>query len=107
MGNRYSFSSSIFYIGYLIGCYPLTLLAQKFPTARVVSVLVTTWGICVLLTAVCFNYKGLYAQRFFLGFLESAVTPIFVLISVGPAVPRLFRLRFVTKPPNRAVGTRR
>lgn len=58
------------------------MLAQKFPTARVVSAVVTTWGICVLLTAVCFNYKGLYAQRFFLGFLESAVSPIFVLISV-------------------------
>lgn len=81
VGNRYSFSSAIFYIGYLIGCWPITTLGQRFPTARVVSVLVTSWGICVLLTAACYNYRGLYAQRFFLGFLESGVSPIFVLIS--------------------------
>ncbi|KAI7780594.1 allantoate permease [Diaporthe eres] len=81
VGNRYSFSSSIFYIGYLIGCWPITMLAQKFPTARVVSAVVTIWGICVILTAVCSNYQGLYTQRFFLGFLESGVSPIFVLIS--------------------------
>lgn len=87
MGDRYSFSSSIFYIGYLIGCWPITVLAQKFPTARVVAILVTIWGVCVLMTAVCSDYRGLYTQRFFLGFLESGVSPIFVLISVGPAMP--------------------
>lgn len=92
VGNRYSFSSSIFYIGYLIGCWPITMLAQKFPMARVVAALVTLWGICVLLTAVCFNYRGLYTQRFFLGFLESGVSPIFVLISVGPAASSPFHL---------------
>ncbi|KAG8159666.1 hypothetical protein KVR01_010303 [Diaporthe batatas] len=81
IGDRYSFSSAIFYIGYLIGCWPITMLAQKFPTARVVSVLVTLWGLCVILTAACFNYRGLFAQRFFLGLLESAVGPIFILIS--------------------------
>ncbi|POS81019.1 allantoate permease [Diaporthe helianthi] len=83
VGNRYSFASSIFYIGYLIGCWPLTMLAQRFPVARVVAALVTIWGICVILTAVCFNYRGLYVQRFFLGFLESAVAPIFMLICGG------------------------
>lgn len=92
VGNRYSFSSSIFYIGWLIGCWPITVLAQRFPAARVVSVVVTIWGICVLLTATCFNYRGLYAQRFFLGFLESAVSPIFILISVGLTVSKLLSL---------------
>lgn len=84
MGNRYSFSSAIFYIGYLIGCWPITFLAQKFPTTRVVSAIVTLWGICVILTAACYNYRALYTQRFFLGLLESGVSPIFVLISVSP-----------------------
>lgn len=83
------------------------MLAQKFPTAHVVSALVTIWGVCVLLTAACFNYKGLYAQRFFLGFLESGVSPIFILISVGPAVPNPVHTRSVTKPPYRAAGTKR
>lgn len=83
------------------------MLAQKFPTARVVSALVTLWGICVLLTAVCFNYRGLYTQRFFLGFLESGVSPIFILISVGPCVPRYLHVTTLTKSLYRAAGTRR
>ncbi|KAK2598689.1 hypothetical protein N8I77_012081 [Diaporthe amygdali] len=81
VGNRYSFSSAIFYIGYLIGCWPITMLAQRFPTARIVAILVTIWGVCVMLTAECHNYRALYTQRFFLGFLESGVSPIFILIS--------------------------
>lgn len=34
-------------------------------------------------TAACVNYQGLYAQRFFLGFLESGVSPMFMLIVAG------------------------
>ncbi|KAI3391178.1 hypothetical protein diail_7783 [Diaporthe ilicicola] len=81
VGNRYSFSSAIFYIGYLIGCWPVTFLAQKYPVKRVVSTLVTLWGVCVILTAACRDFRDLYTQRFFLGVLESGVSPIFLLIS--------------------------
>lgn len=55
-------------------------LAQRLPTERVASVTVTIWGVCLILTTACKNYQGLYAQRFFLGVLESGVSPMFMLV---------------------------
>lgn len=69
VGNRYSWASAIFYLGYLAGTYPLTGLAQRFNTTRVVSVLIVLWGICLTLTVACRGYRSLYAERFFLGVL--------------------------------------
>ncbi|PKS08382.1 hypothetical protein jhhlp_005326 [Lomentospora prolificans] len=82
VGNRYSFAASIFYLGFLIGAVPATLLAQRFPVERVISTIVFIWGGCLMATAGCFNFRAVYVQRFFLGFLESGVSPIFML-SVG------------------------
>jgi len=55
-------------------------LAQRFPIERVASGIVTVWGICLILTVVCRDYKDLYAQRFFLGLLESGISPMFMVI---------------------------
>jgi len=81
-GNRYSFSAAIFYLGFIVGAYPAMILAQRFPIERVASAIVTVWGICLILTTVCHNYQALYAQRFFLGFLESGISPMFMMIVV-------------------------
>jgi MFS family permease len=56
------------------------VLAQRYPIERVASINVTVWGVCLLLTIVCTNYKGLYAQRFFLGLLEAGISPLFMMI---------------------------
>lgn len=79
-GNRYSFSAAIFYLGFIVGAYPAMLLAQRFPIERVASAIVTVWGICLILTVACHNYQAIYAQRFFLGFLESGISPMFMMI---------------------------
>ncbi|KAL2129716.1 hypothetical protein VTI74DRAFT_7415 [Chaetomium olivicolor] len=79
-GNRYSMTASIFYLGFIIGAYPAMVLAQRFPVERVASCIVTLWGLTLILTTVCNDYRGIYAQRFFLGFLESGVSPMFMLI---------------------------
>ncbi|KAG8631567.1 hypothetical protein KVT40_000707 [Elsinoe batatas] len=79
-GNRYSMTASIFYFGFIIGAYVAMILAQRYPVERVASALVTVWGVCLILTSVCHNYQGIYAQRFFLGFLESGVSPLFMLM---------------------------
>ncbi|SPN98956.1 related to allantoate permease [Cephalotrichum gorgonifer] len=83
VGARYSWSASIFYLGFIVGAYPLVALAQRFPIERVASLIVFLWGTCLLLTTVCKNYQSLYAQRFFLGFLESGVSPMFMVIVGG------------------------
>lgn len=80
VGSRFSWSSSIFYFGFLVGSYPAMVLAQRFPIEKVASALVTVWGICLVLTAVCTTWQGLLAERFFLGFLEAGVSPMFMLI---------------------------
>jgi hypothetical protein len=59
------------------------MLAQRFPIERVASCIVTVWGICLILTVACHNYQALYAQRFFLGFLESGISPMFMMIVVS------------------------
>ncbi|KAJ4322633.1 hypothetical protein N0V94_002286 [Neodidymelliopsis sp. IMI 364377] len=79
-GNRYSMSAAIFYLGFIVGAYPAMYLAQRFPIERVASAIVTVWGVCLILTVVCRDYKELYAQRFFLGLLESGISPMFMVI---------------------------
>lgn len=83
VGNRYSFSAAIFYLGFIVGAYPAMVLAQRFPIERVASIIVALWGICLILTPACHNYQSLYAQRFFLGLLESGVSPMFMIIVVS------------------------
>lgn len=78
--NRYSFSSSIFYLGFICGAYPAIVMAQRWPVERVLAILVAVWGACLLTTAGVFSYKTLYVQRFFLGLLESGVSPGFMLV---------------------------
>lgn len=58
-------------------------LAQRYPIERVASLIVAVWGICLILTTACFNYQTLYTERFFLGFLESGVSPMFMVIVVS------------------------
>ncbi|KIW95440.1 uncharacterized protein Z519_04024 [Cladophialophora bantiana CBS 173.52] len=83
VGNRYTFSSAILYMGFLTGSYPATVLAQKYPIERVAGGLVFTWGVCLMSTAGCTSFRGLYAQRFFLGCLEAGISPIFMLVVGG------------------------
>jgi hypothetical protein len=93
--QRYSNASMIFYIGYLVGTYPMMVsltyfcggtiayptkyLSQSFPTSRVISIAVFLWGAVLMATAGCTNYAGIVVQRFFLGFLESIVAPAFTV----------------------------
>lgn len=55
-------------------------LAQRLPIERIASLIVTLWGVCLILSTICINYQGFFAQRFFLGFLESGISPMFMLI---------------------------
>ncbi|KAJ5951065.1 Major facilitator superfamily domain general substrate transporter [Penicillium vulpinum] len=82
-GNRFSMASSIFYLGFILGAYPVTVLAQMFPIERVASLAIIVWGTTLIVTPACTNFHGLYAQRFFLGFTEAGISPIFMMIVGG------------------------
>ncbi|KAF2644324.1 MFS transporter [Massarina eburnea CBS 473.64] len=83
VGDRYSFSASIFYLGFIVGSYPAVLMAQRFPIERVAAGIVSVWGICLMCSAACHNWQGFFVQRFFLGFLESGISPMFMLVVGG------------------------
>jgi MFS family permease len=78
--QKYSNASMIFYIGYLVGTYPMMYLSQHYPTSRVLSLATFLWGVVVMSTAGCSNYTGIMLNRFFLGFLESTVAPAFTVL---------------------------
>ncbi len=78
--SKYANASMIFYIGYLVGTYPMMYLSQHYSSSRVISAAVFLWGAVVLSTAGCYNYTGIMLNRFFLGFLESTVAPAFTVL---------------------------
>ena len=45
VGNRYAFSSAIFYLGFICGATPAILMAQRYPIERVATGIVFVWGI--------------------------------------------------------------
>ena len=81
--SRLSWATSLFYFGMLAGLYPLTFLLQRFSLARLLGPLVLFWSLLCMLTATVDSFRGLYAQRFFLGFLESVIPTAFMCIISG------------------------
>ncbi|EAQ91661.1 hypothetical protein CHGG_03596 [Chaetomium globosum CBS 148.51] len=79
-GLKYSWASLIFYFGYMAGTYPVSLLAQKYSTRIVITVICLLWSIVVLTTPACRDYKDFLINRFFLGLIEAGVSPIFMLV---------------------------
>jgi hypothetical protein len=49
----------------------MTFALQRFHVGRTLGGVVTVWSLICMLTAAVKPWQGLYAQRFFLGFVES------------------------------------
>ena len=61
----------------------MTLTLQRFNLGRVLGGVVMLWGLIAMLTATVTFFRGLYAQRFFLGFVESIIPTGFMCIVSG------------------------
>ncbi|KAJ9150354.1 Allantoate permease [Pleurostoma richardsiae] len=81
VGQDYSWSSSIFYFGYLFWMGPSAWLCSRLPIAKYLTLNTLIWGIIVGLTAACTSFGGLAANRFFLGVGEAIVNPAFIYIT--------------------------
>ncbi|TKA80529.1 hypothetical protein B0A49_01020 [Cryomyces minteri] len=81
--TRLSWATSIFYFGMLAGLYPMTFALQRFNLGRILGGVVIVWGAVCMSTAGVTNFRGLYAQRFFLGFVESIIPTGFMCIISG------------------------
>lgn len=70
-------------MGFITGSYPAVALAQRYPIERVIFGLVVVWGVCLMSAAGVQSYKTLFVQRFFLGMLESGVSPTWMIVVGG------------------------
>jgi MFS family permease len=78
--SRLSWATSMFYFGMLAGLYPMTFALQKFNMGRIIGSLVCLWALICMLTAAVTSWRGLFAQRFFLGFVESIIPTAYMCI---------------------------
>ncbi|RMZ42096.1 hypothetical protein CA14_010594 [Aspergillus flavus] len=81
VGDQYSWLTTIFYLGYLVGEFPMNLLFQKMHITRSCGTLIFLWGAVLLCMAGADDFRSLMAVRFFLGALESGVSPCFVQLT--------------------------
>lgn len=79
--NQFNWVASIFFFGQLAFEFPTIRLIQLFPLAKYVSINVTLWGAVLACMAACKSYSSLLACRFFLGVLEAAIVPAWVLFT--------------------------
>lgn len=79
--RRYSWTSSIFYFGYLLWSWPSSFLSVRLPLGKYLAVSVILWGAVLMCHGACHDFRGLMVARFFLGVTESAVAPGFSLIT--------------------------
>ncbi|KAB8071207.1 major facilitator superfamily domain-containing protein [Aspergillus leporis] len=79
-GQQYSWTSSIFYFGYLIWQYPNSIFMQKLQIGKWIGSMIFMWGLCVSTTAGSVNFATLAVNRFFLGLFEASNNPAFTLL---------------------------
>jgi MFS family permease len=78
---QYTWVGSMPFFGYLFFEWPMSFVAQRFHTGRVVGVVVFFWGLTLMGTSITQNFAGLVSVRFILGALMSVTSPAWVLIT--------------------------
>ncbi|KAF8856110.1 MFS general substrate transporter [Acephala macrosclerotiorum] len=81
VGQDYSWTSSIFYFGYMFAEYPGVALLQRFPIAKFLGINIIIWASILMLTATCSSFASLATVRFLLGVFEATISPGFVAIT--------------------------
>ncbi|KAF2155469.1 MFS general substrate transporter [Myriangium duriaei CBS 260.36] len=80
-GVEYSWISSFFYVGFLIGSPISAVALVKFPATKVVVVTVILWATTLMCMAIGHNFGGLAALRILLGVFEAAINPGFSIVT--------------------------
>ncbi|KAJ5376446.1 hypothetical protein N7509_013332 [Penicillium cosmopolitanum] len=81
VNDQYSWLTTIFYLGYMAGEFPINFLFQKFDIARTCGIFIILWGTVLLCMTAGHDFAGLATTRVFLGILEAGVSPCFVLLT--------------------------
>lgn len=80
-GQDYSWISSIFYFGYLVGQPPANYLIQRLPIGKFAAVNLLIWGVLVMLCGVAKNYAGMMVLRFLMGIFEAPIAPVCIHVT--------------------------
>lgn len=62
-GVAFSAADNTADLGYLVGEYPMCILLQKFPIAKVTAANMIVWGVILAMMAVAHNFAGLMVVR--------------------------------------------
>ncbi|KAJ5691297.1 hypothetical protein N7488_012032 [Penicillium malachiteum] len=81
VGTQYSWTSSVFYFGYLFFSYPASLLMVKFPLGKYLAVTFMLWAIILACHAATKEFATFMVTRFFLGCAEASLSPGFTLVT--------------------------
>ncbi|KAI9037135.1 putative MFS transporter [Aspergillus affinis] len=76
--NEYNLLLSIFFVPYVIFAPPFAMLGKRFSPARVLPILMFSFGCFTLLSSATKNFGGIFALRWFLGMSEAAFFPLVI-----------------------------
>ncbi|KAK8856705.1 tartrate transporter [Apiospora arundinis] len=76
--EKYNLLVSIFFVPYVVFAPPVSMLGKRFGPARVLPLLMFTFGTMTLCSAAATNFGGIFALRFFLGIAESGFFPLVI-----------------------------
>ncbi|KAK3385226.1 major facilitator superfamily domain-containing protein [Podospora didyma] len=76
--GQYNLVISIFFVPYVVFAPPVAMLGKRFGPARVLPILMFTFGSMTLLSAATTNFGGIFALRFILGMAEAGFFPLVI-----------------------------
>ncbi|KTW32170.1 uncharacterized protein T551_00852 [Pneumocystis jirovecii RU7] len=81
--KQFKMSLTILYIPYILMEIPSNLIIKKVGPNKWLPTLVVLWGTVATLQGIVKDYRGLYANRFFLGLTEGGILPGIILYLSG------------------------
>ncbi|OGE55808.1 hypothetical protein PENARI_c004G03057 [Penicillium arizonense] len=76
--NEYNLLLSIFFVPFVVFAPPFSMLGKKFSPARVLPILMFSFGSFTILSSAAHNFGGMFALRWFLGMSEAAFFPLVI-----------------------------
>ncbi|KAJ9064883.1 hypothetical protein DSO57_1025605 [Entomophthora muscae] len=73
--SQYSWTLSVFFIGYILFEVPSNLMMKKVSPPVWIARIMVTWGLVTMCMAATRDFNGLMATRFFLGVAEAGLFP--------------------------------
>ncbi|KZO96695.1 putative MFS transporter [Calocera viscosa TUFC12733] len=78
VGNQYNILLSVFFVPFVLSAFPVTMIGKICGPARVLPILMLSFGSMTLLMAACQNFAGMMTVRWFLGMAESGFFPLVI-----------------------------